>query len=202
MESIISEGGSRGMGKNLPFGVIKTWNVCKMCGSDEEPMRGGSRRRHAAAEVEKVKRVYSLGQELDSVCRFIWVQVSDCCLLLAAKKKKSIVPSLLSCRSPRGEGVDPTFLHADLIKPSAERKTGLDSWPCSTLHSIGASERTWWSKQHAAGNWMQLPRCCLFQAFFFLSFPSSASLFFRYFFLVSFLSGKKERRGIKPPTWS
>lgn len=106
------------------------------------------------------------------------------------KKEEGIVPSLPSSRSPRGEGVDPTFLHADLIKPSAERKTGLDSWPCSTLHSIGASERTWWSKQHAAGNWTQLPRCCLFQGFF---SPSLPPLFFSsaFSFLSLFLSGNK-----------
>lgn len=141
-----------------------------------------------------MKHVYELGQVLHSIWRLIWEQVSDFCLPLAKKKRKKkegIVPSLPSSRSPRGEGVDPTFLHADLIKPSAERKTGLDSWPCSTLHSIGASERTWWSKQHAAGNWTQLPRCCLFQGFFsplpFLPF-SFLPLFL---YCLFFLSGNK-----------
>lgn len=146
---------------------------------------------------KKMKHVYELGQVLHSNWRLIWAQLSDFCLLLEKskkqKKKEGIVPSLPSCRSPRGEGVDPTFLHADLIKPSAERKTGLDSWPCSTLHSIGASERTWWSKQHAAGNWTQLPRSCLFQGFFFYS-PSSPFLLFRLLLSCLFFSQELRAR--------
>lgn len=143
-----------------------------MCGNDEELVWGGSGWRHTAVEVEKCSTFINL----DRIWRFIWAQVSDFC------KKKALF--LLSCRSPRGEGVDLTFLHADLIKPSAERKTGLDSWPCSTLGSIGASERTWWSEQHAEGNWTQLPRRCLFQGFSPLFLPL---LFFSS--AVSFLSG-------------
>lgn len=81
---------------------------------------------HAAAEVEKMKHVYELAQVLHSIWR-LGFRFLPAASKKKKKKEEGIVPSLPSSRSPRGEGVDPTFLHADLIKPSAERKTGLDS---------------------------------------------------------------------------